>query len=253
MSCQAFFINLDRAQDRRRFIEAEISAAGLTAQRIVACEGRNLNIPQFARSYFADAGHLSNYQIACSISHLSVMKEILARDIEFALILEDDAILANDLAAVIDQVAATIPLGWDIVRLCSPSKRAVKPLAKLVNDRQLVRYSRVPIGRAGYLVSKAGAQKLLRPRAVSRPGDVEIAHPWLLDLDIYGVEPPPIAQERKALPSSIGNTRGDIHWLRRAIPEPRRVVFNIRKLGLSGWTKCFLSNAIGRRLRALKR
>jgi glycosyl transferase family 25 len=118
----------------------------------------------------------------------------------------------------------------------------VRPLATLPGGRKLVRFSRVPLGRAGYLVSRSGAAKLLKPRKICAPGDVEITHPWLLDLDIYGVEPPPILQERRKFPSVIGGNRGRMSPWKRAAPDPRRLLFNMRKLGPLWWLRCTAAN-----------
>lgn len=241
-----FYINLDRHTERRRFIENEIATTGLATERVAGCDGRNLDLPEFAAPFFAAASHLTDTQIACSTSHLSVMRLIADRNLPHALIVEDDARLPADLGATVDEVLTKLPEGWDLVRLCRAPKRAVKPLADLADGRRLVRYSRVPVGRAGYLVSNSGARKLLRPRSITRPGDVEIAHPWLLDLDVYGVDPPPIIQERTALPSSIGNKRGDIERSQRSRPDLARVAFNIRKLGPAWWTRCLVANTVGK-------
>lgn len=248
---QTFYINLDRHPERRCFLEAEFARIGWRAERISAYDGRSRNIPSFAMPFFSGSDHLSALQIACSISHMQVWRLIIERNIDAALVLEDDARLANDLPGIIDDVVAQLPSDWDIVRLCRASKRAVKPVGMVRGGRTLVRYSRVPLGRAGYLVSRAGASKLLTPRRVVRPGDVEIAHPWLLGLNIYGVEHPPIVQERTALPSSIGSQRGDISDIRRAAPSLRRLLFNCRQLGPVWWARCWLENTVGRHLRLL--
>ena len=246
----AFYINLDRHPERRAFIEAQLSAARLPSERVAACDGRDLDIPSFALPYFAASDHLSEAQIACSVSHLEVMRLIVTRDLDAALVLEDDARIDPDIGTLVKDVTDKLPPGWDVVRLCRAPKRAVKPLFDLTGARQCVRYSRVPLGRAGYLVSNAGARKLLKPRRIVRPGDVEIAHPWLLDLDVYGVTPPPIMQERVALPSSIGNAaaRGDIGKLQRARPSLSRVAFNMRKLGALHWLQCCAANAVRRHI-----
>jgi glycosyl transferase family 25 len=242
--CEAFYINLDRHPDRRRFVEAELAAAGIVATRIAGIDG--VQLPPHLAEYFFPAGRppalLTPAQIGCDASHMEGMRLLLAGKAEAALVLEDDARLDADLWAVIDAALAALPEGWDLVRLCRASKRAVRPLADLPGGRRLVRYSRVPVGRAGYLVSRSGARKLLVRRRVSAPGDVEIAHPWLLDLDLYGIDPPPIAQERRALPSTIGGSRGAMSRLRRASPDPRRFLFNLRKLGPVWWLRCSANN-----------
>jgi glycosyl transferase, family 25 len=240
----AFFINLDRDANRRCFVEAQLSAAAIVAERFAGVDGSDL--PALLARYFPLDSGLTPTQLGCSASHLSIMRVIVDRSIDAALVLEDDAVLPANLRSVVDEVLAALPAGWDIARLCRAPKRAFRPLCELPDASRLVRYSRIPLGTAGYLVSRSGARKLLKPRRIYRPNDVEIAHPWLLDLDVYGVVPPPIGQARGKLPSTIGASRGrgDISRLQRAIPDPRRVVFNIRKLGLAWWLKCWIANGL---------
>jgi len=243
----AFFINLDRHPDRKAFIEKQLTEIGFLAERVPGVDGRDLP-PEIASRYsFAD--YLTDGQVGCSASHLKVWQIVKDRAIPAALVLEDDAIIAPDLASVLAETLSALPNGWDLVRLCRASKRAVKPLARLPHDRWLVRYSRIPIGRAGYLVSQSGATKLLAPRHFDCPGDVEIAHPWRLGLNVFGVDPPPITQERKALPSTIGEERGRLPFWKRAMPNPARVIYNIHQLGLYHWFRCLALNA-SRHLRA---
>jgi glycosyl transferase, family 25 len=241
----AFCINLDRHTERRSFIEAQLVKAGIEAERFPGIDGAEL--PEWLRGYFPADCPLRPAQIGCIASHLAVMRKIVfEHPCGAALVLEDDAILPSDLRAVLDALLATLPPRWDIVRLCRPPKRAFRPLRELSTSRPhtLVRYSRIPVGAAGYLVSSTGALKLLRPRHIRRPNDVEIAHPWLMDLDVYGVVPPPISQERVAVPSTVRGKRGDITRMQRAMPEPRRMMFNMRKLGVGWWLRCLADNAL---------
>jgi glycosyl transferase family 25 len=246
----AFYINLDRDIERRRFLEGEIAAAGIEVERVPGVLGAD--VPADLKDFFftdgANSSGLRDAQIGCSASHLKVMRLIVERDLDAALVLEDDARLPRDLKPIIDEILVRLSPEWDLVRLCRAPKRAVRPLAVLDGGRTLVRYSRVPVGAAGYLVSRNGAKKILRLRKVSRPGDVEIAHPWELDLDVYGVVPPPVTQERKALPSTVSGKRGDLARIWRAMPSPKRVVFNMRKLGFGWWVRCLLQNTVTRHI-----
>jgi glycosyl transferase family 25 len=240
----AFFINLDRHPDRRAHVESQLRNAGLVAERVAGVNGRE--VPPELAGYF-DLETKSRYalmpgQIGCQASHLKVMRLIRERNLDYALVLEDDALLPPDIAGILTETLEKVPAGWDIVRLCRPTSRAFRPLAKLSDNRSVVRYSRVPVGRAGYLVSRSGAAKLLQPRKMVRPGDDEISQSWLLGLDIYGVEPNPIVQERVALPTTIGVKRGGLNRFKRAIPDPRRPVFHISKLGPYWWARCFAQN-----------
>ncbi|HVZ05084.1 glycosyltransferase family 25 protein [Hyphomicrobium sp.] len=241
ITVHAIYINLDRHPERRIFIEEQIAKAGITAERFRGVDGKNY--PPRLAPYFPPDSTLTAPQIGCTASRLEVMRLIVERGMDAALVLEDDARISTDLGPLLEAALRSLPPGWDIVRLCNAPKRAFRPLRQLTPRYQLVRYSRIPLGTAGYLVSQSGARKLLKPRPFYWPGDVEIAHPWVLDLDVYGVVPPPVLQERDDLPSTIGVERGHIPRWQRGIPDPRRVVFNVRKLGFSWWLRCLLENA----------
>lgn len=237
----AFFINLDRHPHRRAHLERQLAAIGFFAERVAGVNGRNIP-PEIAKN-FSFADYLTPGQVGCSASHLTALRIIRDRGIPAALILEDDAIIPPELAAVIAEVMSALPNGWDLVRLCRRAKRAVKPIAQLSNGRQLVRYSRIPVGSAGYLISTTGAAKLLAPRHFDCPNDVEITRCWRLGLDVYGVDPPPIIQERDVLPSTIGDNRGNLPRWQKMLPNPTRFAFNIRQLGPYWWGKCLMTNA----------
>lgn len=159
-----FFINLDRCSDRRRFVEAQLSAAGLASERLAGVDGADL--PTHLARYFPFDSALTPSQIGCSASHLAIMRIIVERNIEAALVLEDDAALPANLRSVLGALLAALPARWDLVRLCRAPKRAFRPLCDLPDALRLVRYSRIPLGAAGYLVSQGGARKLLKPRRI---------------------------------------------------------------------------------------
>jgi hypothetical protein len=78
---------------------------------------------------------------------------------------------------------------------------------------------------------------------VRNPGDKELAQPWLLGLDVYGVVPNPMTQERVALPSSIGNDRGGMNRFMRMLTAPSKLSYNMSKLGPIWWARCGALNA----------
>jgi glycosyl transferase family 25 len=235
-------INLDRSPDRMARFSSDCAAAGLAFQRFRGVDG--LAIPDHLKPYFCDAGGrivapLSSGEIGCFASHLGVWRLVVERGIPAALICEDDALLSSDLADTVSELLSALPADWDIVRLCRAPKRAAHTLALMSTGRRLVQYSKIPSGSAGYLVSKAGAAKLLRQRKAWAPVDVEISHAWDLGLNVYGVMPPPITQDLKA--SLIGK-RVKTSRLRRMMPTPRRLVFNARKMGAAAWARCLALN-----------
>jgi glycosyl transferase family 25 len=167
-------------------------------------------------------------------------------------VLEDDAILDNNFDAVLDSLFDELKGPWDLVHLSGAAKQAVKAISRM-RDYHLVRYSRIPSGTVGYLISQAGARKLLKPIVRHWPIDTDIRQPWQFSLDIYGVHPPIVAHD-ESLPSAI-LAYGDRSRLRRGIKPSRRyptgnplktasgLIFNLRKLGIISWMACMMRNS----------
>ena len=128
-------------------------------------------------------------EVGCYASHLMVHRRILERQLAYALVLEDDAILADDCAEVAQKVVAALPRGWDIIHLSGIPTRAFKRVAEIQPAGAIVRYSRVPSGTVGYLISEQGAQKFLAPKMRRWPIDTDVRRPWAFGLDIYGIVP----------------------------------------------------------------
>ncbi|MBZ0211499.1 MAG: glycosyltransferase family 25 protein [Hyphomicrobium sp.] len=258
-SVPTFYINRDCDEDRRAAIELELRTAGIAAERIRAVEG--LAVPEDLRAYFFDAERLSSAlkpgEVGCYASHLKALKTMIERGLEYALILEDDAVLPRDLRRVIDDVLACLPHSWDLVHLCGDPRRAVKPVRRLKHRGTLVRYSRVPSGTVGYLISRGGARKFLAPIKRSWPVDTDFRRPWLFGLETYGVAPK-IIDHSDSLPSPIqsmggrararrGLPRPSFHsWTGNPLHCPEGVYYNFRALGPLSWARCSLENAYAR-------
>ncbi|CAN1725077.1 glycosyl transferase, family 25 [Hyphomicrobium sp. 1Nfss2.1] len=262
-SIPTFFINRDCDEDRRGSVCAHLSGANMTAERIPGVEG--LNVPGQFREFFFEGPALHSKlkpgEVGCYASHLVAMQRMLDQDLEYALILEDDAILPTDAAEIVRGVIASMPKGWDLVHLCKDSNRAVKIISALDGDRKLVRYSRVPETTTGYLVSRSGARKFLKPMKRYWPIDTDFRQPWRFGLDIYGVTPCFIKPEGFA---SAIHLMGNHSRLRRGLPLPSRycwtgnplhtpsgVLFNLRTLGPLTWGRCALRNGTRRIVKML--
>ncbi len=264
-----YFINLARDIDRRAAIENELRRAGIEGTRYAAVDGNAL--PPELASYFAHGDGkpplMKAGEIGCYASHLGVYREIVANNLDMALVLEDDAVLSKDIVPLIEDVLAHAPPAWDMILLCGRKDRAVRPLAEMKCGQTLVRYSRVPPTTAGYLISGSGARKMLNP-AIRRiwPVDWDTRMPWVFQMDTYGVVPPPINQNTTTLDSSIirGSGRSRLRtrlprptaytWTSNPIRSPAALLFNFKKLGPLWWLRCFISNIrikIGHLLRPL--
>ena len=228
-----FFINLDRDEFRRELIEGELVRAGLVGERLSAINGRS--VPEWLRSYYDH--DLADAEVGCSASHLVICKEILERGLPYALTFEDDAHLAEHSKTIIESAIANAPEGWDVIRLVESSSQPFQAVADLGIGRSLVRYLRVPRSTTGIIVSAAGARKLLSPRIIREPIDVEIRWPWQLDLNVYGIEAPIVIQK-----SGVSlETTIPLRKRPKKFNQLQRLAFNVRKFGPADYLRCRFS------------
>lgn len=261
---QILIINMDRSPDRLAFMKAQCAKAGLSFTRVPGLLADALPAELNRHVFGAETRPptLKTGEIGCFAAHLSVFAGIAAgRYAPVALVLEDDCALPADLGAVIAALLRAAPGDWDLIRLTNKPKRAYLPVAHLPSGHQVIRYSKVPNCAGGYLVSLAGARKLLRSSVRDLPFDEFLRRPWLHGCSIYGLWPPLV--EQLDLPSCIDTVED-----RRAVKEARltkltrkanlgdlgrRMAWNARSLGPGRWLLCCLINGAAKltRRRAL--
>ena len=228
----AFYINLERDLIRRELLEKELARAGISAERVAAVDGRA--VPAWLKPFYDE--RMAPGEVGCSSSHLIICKTIVEKGLPFALVLEDDARLADDCLATIKSAIQMAPQDWDVIRLVESSPRSSQVLARVAGGRTLVRYLRIPRSTTGLIVSASGAKKLLTRRLIKEPIDVEIRWPWQLDLNVYGIEPPLVIQASGVdLATTI-----PVRSRPKKLNQLRRMRFNIRKMGLLDYLCCQL-------------
>ena len=112
MCLEVLYINLDRDQARRQLLEAELGRVGISASRVPAVDG--LDLPPELACYFAHTNGqrpamICAGAIGCYASHLRAYKQIIAEQAAATLVLEDDAILDDDLVEVIRETLGVLP------------------------------------------------------------------------------------------------------------------------------------------------
>jgi glycosyl transferase, family 25 len=244
---RAFYLNLDQEIARRHSIERQLAAAGLQAERVPAVDGSQ-PLPAELSAYFNAQHVMDAGALGCYASHIKAWEKILRKNLPYALVLEDDAILAPGLPHLLREVLMALPSGWDMVHLGAEPDRAVCEVAR-VGSHGIVQFSRVPPGTVGYLLSQAGARKLLQAKPRLWPIDTDTRRPWLFGLAVYGVVAAPI-KHNWCVPSTI-RARGGKRWtprrgVRSAFRNPIRnlqgCLFNWRRLGSVRWTFCLCVN-----------
>jgi glycosyl transferase, family 25 len=249
-------INLDRSTDRLAQMQREFQRVGLAFERFPGVNGTDL--PPSIRPYFCNAAGrivspLQPGEIGCYASHLSVWQRVAAGTHgAVVLVCEDDIVLPDDLASLIDAAVAVAPEGWDMIRLSSPSAHPMLTVAPLEGERRLVRYWREPAFAGAYLVSRRGAGKLLKTGTRRKPVDIDIARPWAFGIELYGVSPVPVLQPEVPSPTEdMGGRAHRLHRRNRIFRRPSfnkigRLAYNLQTFGWRQWL-AYLIAAGGRR------
>jgi glycosyl transferase, family 25 len=156
-----YVINLARSPERRAWMEAELARAAVEGIFVHAVDGR-----RFGERCARDTRPaLSKAEVALILSHRKAWRTFLASGAEYAVVLEDDVHLGRDFRATLD-------LDWsrwrfDAVKLETLLHRAWHSRrGEPAGTRRLHRLGAEHLGAAAYLLTRAGAGKLL---AATRP------------------------------------------------------------------------------------
>lgn len=209
------YVNLDRDDARRLRMEAEFARLGLPGERFPATLWTALTDAEQSRYYSPAVNHqlfhkpLVNGEKGCYASHLRAWQWLLDSPHAALVVLEDDVRLKPEFGSVIDAIAA-LPAGWDMVKLlgraATGKQEKLRGQRALIPGTELVDYARIPSLTAGYVISRSGAEKLVKSRLpFGRPIDVDLRHFWENGLVIQGVEPAAIELDETSFESSIGD------------------------------------------------
>jgi glycosyl transferase family 25 len=164
----AYVINLIRSPERRVHMAAELGKAGIDYEFVDGVDGGDLDVtdPQVIEPSLLETAWFRPGIAGCAFSHLRVYEKVLADDVDWALVLEDDVKLPNDLARLVEsvvghmngaEIAVLAPLSPD---LCKMSKHG---LIQLSSGRQLV----LPINvhevgcSAAYVITRDACKRMV--------------------------------------------------------------------------------------------
>jgi len=197
MNFKTFLINLDRADQRLAQMHTQLEALGIDYTRIPAVLGDLLEEPidGFAeRPFQIRTGKQTNKrEIGCYFSHLKALGAFLESDAEHALILEDDAILPEDMVPLLDD-ALKYASQWDLLRLSSSREGEYVNFAKLIGDRRLAVNMSVLKNTAAYVINRSAAKQCLKHLSPMRlPFDVALDRDWTMSFQTACIHPFPVA------------------------------------------------------------
>lgn len=210
MALPIVFINLDRDTGRRKLLEVQFEQRGVAAERLPAtwwsdvppAEQDHLYAPTLnQQQYFKP---LVNGEKGCYTSHIQAWKKLLSSTAKAMVVLEDDVVLGSDFQTIIHAVSE-LDEHWDMIKLMGrPEAEKILQQGPLTAEHHLIQYRRVPSFTAAYVVSRKGAQKLLKSRRpFGRPIDIDLRFWWENDLQVLGVFPPVVHLDETSADSSI--------------------------------------------------
>jgi len=160
---------------------------------------------------------------------------MVAENIEFAVILEDDMIIENNFIKLFSLTVALKK--YDLIKLADNRNHQPKKISKLEQPFELITFTKIPNCATGYTINLAGAKKLLSRALFYRPVDIDMQFFKALGLSVYGLRPYPI-NENKSFTSDITSLNGGFHgnkstsFIRNA--KNRLHLWYLRKMYVSG-------------------
>ncbi|MBB4001127.1 glycosyltransferase family 25 protein [Aurantimonas endophytica] len=166
----AFFINLDRAVERRAFMERQARRLGFALERIRALEAADVDEATYATMSRRWQRPITRIEIAVLLSHAQLWERAAAGS-NGLVVFEDDAVLSPRLTEFLRSAA---PTEWDNVNLEWYGRRKYFRRSGAVRQEgtRLTAVAREKTGTAAYYVSPGGARKLLAALATqAAPAD----------------------------------------------------------------------------------
>ena len=111
---KVFVVNLARCTERMERVKARLDTLGVPFERFEAIDEGALDEAEKHRSvstlgwWCCSLRPITRGKIGCALSHLSVYRKMLADDIPYACVLEDDVILSDHFPDVLARVEAAV-------------------------------------------------------------------------------------------------------------------------------------------------
>lgn len=196
-----FIINLDRS--KKRLIEAKknYGKQKIDFTRFSAIDGRKLNFNQLFKDKIIVPGRFDQDvwlgTIACAFSHMKIFDLMIKKNIEVALILEDDTRPCDNFKKKLNEYVKNVPDDWNMINISGALKMKEPKGAKGIHiTKNIYKPNKVLCtGLAGYLIKKECAKMLLEFLIPLRKEiDLQIRELYDNKLKIYIIYPGLIEQ-----------------------------------------------------------
>jgi glycosyl transferase family 25 len=215
-------INLDKDLERLARITRQLAPTGLAWTRVSAVYGRDLPEPERQRLLDGAAYRRQHGmepalgELGCYLSHVAVMRALLASPHRFALVLEDDVLLTPALVPVLQGLLAN-PGRWDMVKLSRVHSGSPQRCLEVAPGHHLAVMLSRCTGSSAYLVNCRAAQVYVdRLLPMRLPYDHVFDQGWTFGLQVRMVTPTPcIHDEDIATSITTGGASRKFEWWRR--------------------------------------
>ncbi len=241
---QTWVINLDRAPERLARISQQLQQLGLHFERLPAVDARNMGAADEAlldRATFARWHGMTPLlgELGCYLSHVAVMRRLLASQATFALVLEDDVLLTERLPAALVGLIKHRDR-WDMVKLSAVHSGTPLPVLEVAPGQHLsVMFSRCT-GSSAYLINRQAAAAYIHGLLpMQLPYDHVFDQGWRFGLKVRLLSPTPCVHDEKTA-STIGEPAEQprkFRWYQRWPTYAYRLVNEWRRLtyGVTQW------------------
>jgi glycosyl transferase family 25 len=230
---RAVFINLDRATERRVFMERQAERLGLAFERVAAVEASGISDSEVARLGRSWERPLTRAELGCFLSHQGLWLEAASGEAPM-LVMEDDIVLSPRLPELLPVIAALE--GVEFLNLESFGRRRFvgRGARRISQGAALLRLHRDKSGSAAYVLWPEGARKLL-VRAERGAAPVDAFLHGLRSLGSFQIEPALGMQLHLLAAQGLDVPAG---WAtaiqaprKRLAPTPENLPFHARRLG----------------------
>ena len=138
-------------------------------------------------------------EIGCYLSHIKVLQTFLASNHEFAIIIEDDAVLHEHYKQMTEKAMAAYKTlseyeQWDVLKLFNRKRHHIKICDLDANYFIGACGTSIPITTIAPIWTRTAAKKFLDKVCnplpeIKRPIDCDLQHAWEYDLKIYNLLP----------------------------------------------------------------
>ncbi len=245
-------INLDRAPDRLARVRAQLDALGLPWTRLPAVDARALTTEQAAAldepAYRRKHGMTPSLgELGCYLSHIEVMRALLASPFEFALILEDDVLLHETLPSVLQGLLAC-SARWDVVKLSAVHSGTPVPYLQVAPGHSLAVMLSRCTGSSAYVLNRGAADAYIAGLLpMSLPYDHVFDQGWRFGLKYRLVTPTPCGHDQEIASTIVAGPNRKFPKWRRLSTYAYRLGNELRRARY-GLTHALLEKAGGRLL-----